>query len=228
VVLPVRLERQTAVGCRREIPAGFERGRRSPGAPRAPPPVVRPRGSRVRVALHARGVGQGRRRRREGETLRERIERERQLPVGGCPGCSVRKAQGLNAFCRTGRASPAYPRCPGGLPRRSRRRRARCRWRRLFWTAAAGSSAIRGVVTAIGCVRAVAPASRIAAQAQGPWRGVRHGRWFYNGRSGKIIVRHMCDDGLLSQPRPSFGCLKCRPMISMNGSIDTCALRSKE
>ena len=153
MVLPVRLERQTAVGCRREIPAGFERGRRSPGAPRAPPPVVRPRGSRVRVALHARGVGQGRRRRREGETLRERIERERQLPVGGCPGCSVRKAQGLNAFCRTGRASPAYPRCPGGLPRRSRRRRARCRWRRLFWTAAAGSSAIRGVVTAIGCVR---------------------------------------------------------------------------
>ena len=49
----------------------------------------------------------------------------------------------------------------------------------------------------------------------------------YSGVSGLAIVRHMCATGLLSLPRPSFGCLKWRPMMSMNGSIDTTAFGSK-
>ncbi len=48
----------------------------------------------------------------------------------------------------------------------------------------------------------------------------------YSGLSGNIIVRHMCAVPLLSFPSPSFGCLNWRPMMSMNGSIDTFAFGS--
>ena len=34
---------------------------------------------------------------------------------------------------------------------------------------------------------------------------------------GRRMVRHMCATGLLSKPRPSSGCLKLRPTMSMNG-----------
>ena len=34
-------------------------------------------------------------------------------------------------------------------------------------------------------------------------------------------MRHICADGLLSQPSPSFGCLKLRPMMSVNSSSST-------
>ena len=46
-----------------------------------------------------------------------------------------------------------------------------------------------------------------------------------SGLSGNIIVRHMCAVGLSSFPSPSLGCLNCRPMMSMNGSIDTFGVR---
>ena len=47
-----------------------------------------------------------------------------------------------------------------------------------------------------------------------------------SGLSGNIIVRHMWAVGLLSLPRPSLGCLKCLPMMSWNGSIETLAFGS--
>ena len=40
----------------------------------------------------------------------------------------------------------------------------------------------------------------------------------YSGRFGSISVRHMKLLGESSHPKPSGGCLKCRPMTSMNGS----------
>ena len=50
---------------------------------------------------------------------------------------------------------------------------------------------------------------------------------FYKNRVGHMMVRHMWADGLLSQPRPSFGCLKLRPMMSSNWSRLTLAFGSK-
>jgi tripartite-type tricarboxylate transporter receptor subunit TctC len=50
----------------------------------------------------------------------------------------------------------------------------------------------------------------------------------HKNRVGHINVRHMCDDGVLSKPKPSFGCLKLRPMISTKSSRLTLALGSKE
>src|SRR5438105_10527873 len=47
-------------------------------------------------------------------------------------------------------------------------------------------------------------------------------------RVGHISVRHMCDDGVLSRPRPSFGCLKLRPMMSTKSSSLTLAFGSNE
>src|SRR5215475_6370531 len=44
---------------------------------------------------------------------------------------------------------------------------------------------------------------------------------------GHMIVRHMCAEGLASQPRPSFGCLKLRPMTSVNSSSSTRTVGSK-
>jgi hypothetical protein len=38
----------------------------------------------------------------------------------------------------------------------------------------------------------------------------------YRNRVGHMMVRHMWADGLLSQPRPSFGWRKLRPMMSSN------------
>ena len=49
----------------------------------------------------------------------------------------------------------------------------------------------------------------------------------YSRRRGFIIVRHMWAVGLLSNPRPSFGCRKWRPMMSTNGSIVGLASGSK-
>ncbi len=43
----------------------------------------------------------------------------------------------------------------------------------------------------------------------------------YSGASGFTIVRHIWAVGLLSFPSPSFGCLKCRPMISVNFAAST-------
>jgi hypothetical protein len=50
----------------------------------------------------------------------------------------------------------------------------------------------------------------------------------YRNRLGHSMVRHMCADGLLSRPRPSFGCLKLRPMMSVKSSRLTLALGSNE
>ena len=50
----------------------------------------------------------------------------------------------------------------------------------------------------------------------------------YKNRVGHISVRHMCDDGVLSRPRPSFGCLKLRPMMSTKSSRSTLASGSNE
>ena len=50
----------------------------------------------------------------------------------------------------------------------------------------------------------------------------------HKNRVGHISVRHMCDDGVLSRPRPSFGCLKLRPMMSTKSSRSTLALGSNE
>ena len=47
-------------------------------------------------------------------------------------------------------------------------------------------------------------------------------------RVGHISVRHMCDDGVLSRPSPSFGCLKLRPMMSTKSSRSTLASGSNE
>ena len=49
----------------------------------------------------------------------------------------------------------------------------------------------------------------------------------YRNRVGHMMVRHMWADGLLSQPRPSFGWLKLRPMTSSNWSRLTLAFGSK-
>ena len=38
----------------------------------------------------------------------------------------------------------------------------------------------------------------------------------YRKLCGQIMVRHMCATGELSKPRPSSGCLKCLPMMSVN------------
>ncbi len=48
------------------------------------------------------------------------------------------------------------------------------------------------------------------------------------GASGFAIVRHICAVGLLSFPRPSFGCLKWRPMISENFAGSTMWFGSNE
>src|SRR5262245_33765315 len=69
--------------------------------------------------------------------------------------------------------------------------------------------------------------------AHGPAPAVRPDPWvrptmIYSGESGRAMVRHMWALGLLSKPRPSFGCLKWRPMMSMNGSIETLAFGSNE
>ena len=45
---------------------------------------------------------------------------------------------------------------------------------------------------------------------------------------GRISVRHICATGLLSKPSPSFGCLKLRPMISVNSSSSTTTSGSNE
>ena len=45
---------------------------------------------------------------------------------------------------------------------------------------------------------------------------------------GQIIVRHIWATGLPSKPRPSFGCLKLRPMMSSKSSSSTWTLGSKE
>ena len=45
---------------------------------------------------------------------------------------------------------------------------------------------------------------------------------------GQLIVRHMWADGESSKPRPSFGCLKLRPMTSVNSSSSTLSVGSNE
>jgi hypothetical protein len=44
---------------------------------------------------------------------------------------------------------------------------------------------------------------------------------------GQIIVRHIWATGELSNPRPSFGCLKCLPMMSSKSSRSTTMCGSK-
>src|SRR5205814_751220 len=44
---------------------------------------------------------------------------------------------------------------------------------------------------------------------------------------GIMMVRHMCAEGLASQPSPSFGCLKWRPTTSVNSSSSTLTFGSK-
>jgi len=50
----------------------------------------------------------------------------------------------------------------------------------------------------------------------------------HKNRVGQRIVRHICAEGLLSRPRPSFGCLKFRPMMSTKSSRLTLAFGSNE
>src|SRR5262249_43602405 len=50
----------------------------------------------------------------------------------------------------------------------------------------------------------------------------------YSGASGITMLRHMWLTGVLSLPRPSFGCLKWRLITSVNSSMSTCTLGSKE
>jgi len=45
---------------------------------------------------------------------------------------------------------------------------------------------------------------------------------------GRINVRHICATGLLSKPSPSFGCLKLRPITSVNSSSSTTTSGSNE
>src|SRR4029450_3373930 len=54
----------------------------------------------------------------------------------------------------------------------------------------------------------------------GTGRGIKRQRYFV----GRRIVRHMCEVGLLSKPKPSSGCLKVRPTMSMKGSQLTTAV----
>ena len=56
-------------------------------------------------------------------------------------------------------------------------------------------------------------------------RGIKVPQRYFVGRR---IVRHMCETGLLSKPKPSSGCLKLRPTMSVKGSQLTTALGSKE
>ena len=44
---------------------------------------------------------------------------------------------------------------------------------------------------------------------------------------GQIIVRHIWATGELSNPRPSFGCLKCLPTMSSKSSMSTTMCGSK-
>src|SRR5215471_7170062 len=50
----------------------------------------------------------------------------------------------------------------------------------------------------------------------------------HKNRVGQLSVRHMCEEGVLSQPSPSFGCRKLRPIMSVNSSSSTLALGSNE
>jgi len=45
----------------------------------------------------------------------------------------------------------------------------------------------------------------------------------YRYFAGRIIARHKCATGLLSNPNPYFGCRKLRPMMSVNSSAVTIA-----
>ena len=62
---------------------------------------------------------------------------------------------------------------------------------------------------------------------RGDERRLLPARTRHKNRDGHRIVRHICADGLLSKPRPSFGCLKLRPMMSTKSSRLTFALGSK-
>src|ERR1700683_5671028 len=53
-------------------------------------------------------------------------------------------------------------------------------------------------------------------------------RPLYRNRVGHISVRHICADGEVSKPRPSFGCLKLRPTMSTKSSRLTLAFGSNE
>ena len=75
--------------------------------------------------------------------------------------------------------------------------------------------------------RAASPRRFSCFASQQLTRGVTRARAHKN-RVGHIIVRHMCDDGVLSQPSPSFGCLKLRPMMSTKSSRSTLASGSNE
>src|SRR3984893_5109555 len=66
-----------------------------------------------------------------------------------------------------------------------------------------------------------APSERAFGRAASRLRSQRY-------RVGRIRVRHICADGLLSQPSPSLGCLKLRPMISVNSSSSTTTSGSNE
>lgn len=50
----------------------------------------------------------------------------------------------------------------------------------------------------------------------------------YRYFAGRIIARHICATGLLSNPRPSSGWRKLRPIMSVNSSSSTCTLGSNE
>ena len=77
------------------------------------------------------------------------------------------------------------------------------------------------------------PTSDLQRLGHGACRGVSRGSVAvtesrYKNRVGHISVRHMCDDGELSKPSPSFGCLKWRPTMSTKSSRLTVALGSNE
>jgi hypothetical protein len=82
-------------------------------------------------------------------------------------------------------------------------------------------SAAKFTQAAQACLRCDAP------QREGKGEGASD-QIRYRKRVGQFRVRHMCEAGVLSKPKPSFGCLKLRPMMSVNSSRSTTASGSKE
>lgn len=67
------------------------------------------------------------------------------------------------------------------------------------------------------------------ATVERAWSGrlPRSEHLFQSELCGQIMVRHICATGELSNPSPSFGCLKFRPIRSLKSSMSTLTSGSK-
>src|SRR5262249_54349280 len=94
--------------------------------------------------------------------------------------------------------------------------------------------AIRGKADILFASRTSSRSQRDQPQGNAETKGLgglnrsRIRRLCHKNRVGQRIVRHICAEGLLSRPRPSFGCLKFRPMMSTKSSRLTLAFGSNE